>query len=240
MSERTITAVTLDVGNTLLFCDPPPPVIYANALGERGRSVTPEEVAPVFRDVWSQMQRLTVPGRDRYSSIPGGERAWWGKFLQEVLLQLDHDADWQILLDDLYAAFAEPRLWQVYPEVRATMDRLADEGLRLAVISNWDGRLPEILETHDLARYFEEITVSSIEQVEKPSVEIFHRTVARLGVAAGKTMHVGDSLRDDYQGAEGAGLVPVLIDRRRLFTDGEYRRVEGLDGILALLDREET
>ena len=108
-------------------------------------------------------------------------------------------------------------------------------GLRLAVISNWDGRLPEILESHGLAGYFEEITVSSIEHLEKPSVEIFHRTLVRLGVDAGETMHAGDSLRDDYQGAAGAGLTPVLVDRKRLFAGGDYRRVEGVDGILELV-----
>lgn len=229
-----MSAVTLDVGNTLLFCDPSPPEIYAKALGRHGRAVSPEEVAPVFRDVWQEIQRLTKPGRDRYSSVDGGERAWWGRFLQEVLARLDHPAPWELLLDDLYAAFAEPSLWKIFPEVRATLDRLRDQGLRLAVISNWDGRLPEILESLGLAHYFETITVSSIEQVEKPSLEIFERTLNRLGLAAAVVMHVGDSLRDDYHGAASAGLTPVLIDRRRLFSDDDYRRVEGLDGILKL------
>ena len=34
-----IRAVTFDVGNTLLYCDPPPQEIYASALSRLGRSV---------------------------------------------------------------------------------------------------------------------------------------------------------------------------------------------------------
>jgi putative hydrolase of the HAD superfamily len=235
MCGPEVRAVTLDVGNTLLWCDPPPPVLYAEAMCRRGRAVDPEQVAPVFREVWRQMQRLTRPGRDRYSSVAGGERAWWGRFLREVLGQLDHDAPWQLLLDDLYEAFARPDLWQVFPEVRSTLDRLRDEGRILAVISNWDGRLPEILERLGLRPYFETVTVSSIEQVEKPAPEIFQRTVARLGLAADQVLHVGDSVREDYFGAAAAGLQSALVDRKGLFASERYRRIEALDGLFELM-----
>lgn len=236
MSTIGITAVALDVGNTLIYCDPSPPEIYSEALGRHGRPVSADAVAPVFRDSWAEMQRLTPPGKDRYSSVPGGERAWWGRFLRLVLGRLDHDAAWEPLLDDLYAAFSRPEIWRLYPEVRASLEALLGQGLRLAVISNWDSRLPEILEELDLTRWFETVTVSVLEQVEKPSIEIFRRTLERLGVAAGATVHVGDSPREDYEGAAGAGLHPVLIDRRGIFAESEYRRVGGLDELPELLE----
>ncbi len=233
----TVEVISLDAGNTILFCDPSPPVIYQQALGQHGRPVSAEEVAPVFRETWAEMQRLTRPGKDRYSSVEGGERAWWGTFLKKVLDRLDHDAAWQPLLDNLYAAFADPALWQVYPEVRSSLEQLSEQGYRFAIISNWDRRLPEILRGLDLEHFFETITVSSIEEVEKPAAEIFHRTLSRLGVAAAATVHVGDSPREDYQGAADAGLLPVLIDRKGLFRDDEYRRVAGLDGLFPLLSQ---
>jgi len=94
-------AVTFDAGNTLLYCDPSPSEIYATQLSRLGRPVHAEEVGPVFRQAWAEMQRRTSPGRDRYNSVPGGERAWWGEFVKEILGQLDHDAPWEPLLDDL-------------------------------------------------------------------------------------------------------------------------------------------
>ena len=182
------------------------------------------------------MQRQSVPGQDRYNSIAGGELAWWGAFVREVLRRLDHDAPWEPLLKDLYAAFCEASVWKVYPETVNTLETLAERGVRLAVISNWDRRLPEILRSLELSEIFETVTVSSIEGVEKPSSEIFHRTLARMDVSPEEAIHVGDSPLEDYSGAESAGLGAALIDRNDLFSDEPYRRISSLDEIVKLLD----
>ena len=115
MPDPTISTVTFDAGNTLLYCDPSPAEIYAEALGRHGRRVSAAEVEPVFAASWATLQEQTPPGIDRYSSEPGGERAWWGAFLRDVLERLDHEAEWEPLLDDLYDAFARPDVWQVFP-----------------------------------------------------------------------------------------------------------------------------
>jgi putative hydrolase of the HAD superfamily len=235
VSARPFSAVTFDAGSTLLYCDPTPQELYAKALSRHGRSVRADDVGPIFTAAWTEMQRRTRPGQDRYSSVCGGERAWWGAFLREVLERLDHDAPWQELLDDLYAAFARADVWRLFPEVVTTLEALRAQSLRLAVISNWDTRLPDILRHLELDRYFAEVTVSSIEGVEKPDPEIFRCTVERLGVAAEETLHVGDSPREDCHGAAAAGLTPVLLDRSDLFADEPYRRISTLDELLGLV-----
>jgi putative hydrolase of the HAD superfamily len=78
--------------------------------------------------------------------------------------------------------------------------------------------------------------VSSLEGVEKPSLEIFHRTIERMGVSVAQAVHIGDSPLEDYTGAEQAGLGAALIDRHDLFADEPYRRISSLDEILAFLD----
>jgi putative hydrolase of the HAD superfamily len=181
------------------------------------------------------MQRRTPPGGDRYSAHPGGERAWWGAFLREVLARLGHPAPWEPLLDELYAAFARIEVWRAFPEVAPTLEALRSAGLELAVVSNWDRRLPEILDGLGLAGYFAAVVVSAREGVEKPAPAIFHRALERLGVAPQRALHVGDSPRDDYQGAEGAGLSAALVDRHRRFLGGAFRRIDGLDGVLGLV-----
>lgn len=229
-------AVTFDAGNTLLYCDPSPSEIYAAKLSRLGRPVNAEEVGPVFRQAWAEMQRRTSPGQDRYSSEPGGERAWWGEFVKEVLGRLDHDAPWKPLLEDLYAAFSDDGVWRVFPETAATLRELRTRGLALAIISNWDRRLPEILRSLGLIDRFEVVTVSAIEGVEKPSPEIFQRTSSRLGVDPSSTLHVGDAPLEDYAGARNAGFAAVLIDRHGLFVDQPYRRISSLGEILEIVD----
>jgi len=236
MSSTPITTITFDAGNTLLFCDPSPAEIYSNVLSRHGRAVTPDEVRPVFADAWAELQARTPPGIDRYSSEPGGEKQWWGAFLREVLARLMHDAEWQPLLDELYNAFSKPNVWKVYPETHATLEAIQGRGLPMAVISNWDHRLPEILDGLELTGWFQKITVSAIEGVEKPAAEIFHRTLERLGMRPEETVHVGDSPLEDYEGSRAAGMIPVLIDRTGTFAGNGFRRISSLDQVLDLLD----
>jgi len=236
MNAETISAVAFDAGGTLIYCDPSPAEIYATQLSRHGRTVRAEDVGPVFKQAWAEMQRRTAPGRDRYSSAPGGERAWWGEFVQEVLKRLDHDAPWEPLLHDLYAAFSDREVWQAFPETAATLSDLKARGVSLAVISNWDRRLPEILRALDFIDVFDVVTVSAIEGVEKPAPEIFQKTLDRLGVAAANTIHVGDSPLEDYAGAEAAGLQALLIDRHELFTGDGYRRIASLAETLDFLE----
>ncbi len=86
-------------------------------------------------------------------------------------------------------------------------------GFLLAVVSNWDSHLPALLEGLGLARSFRAVSVSAIEETGKPEPEIFLRTCARLSVAPGEVLHVGDSLAEDYEGARAAGLQALLLDR---------------------------
>ena len=235
MNGNHLAAVTFDAGGTMIYCDPSPGEIYAHHLSRLGRPVQAEEVGPVFRDAWAEMQRRTVPGQDRYNSVPGGELGWWGAFVRDVLRRLNHDAPWEPLLEDLYAAFCEVGVWRVFPETVSAIEALAARGIQPAVISNWDHRLPDILRSLDLFDLFETVTVSSLEGVEKPSSEIFQRTIDRLGVSAAETLHIGDSPLEDYAGAERAGLGAALIDRHDLFADASYRRISSLEEILDLV-----
>ncbi len=236
MNSQSVEAVAFDAGGTLIYCDPSPAEIYATHLSRLGRPVQAEDVGPVFRQAWAEMQLRTMPGWDRYNSIPGGERAWWGEFVNDVLARLDHDAPADILLDDLYAAFSDAGVWNVFPAAVSTLGELSTRKIALAVISNWDRRLPDILRTLNLIDAFDVVTVSAIEGVEKPAPEIFQRTLDRLGVAPASVIHVGDSPLEDYRGAEDAGLEALLIDRHGLFVDDGYRRIASLAEVLDHLD----
>jgi putative hydrolase of the HAD superfamily len=236
VSEATDSprAVLLDVGGTLIEARPSPPEVYARVLAKWGPPVEAGTVGPAFRGVWSEMTQEHPPGLDRYHLLKGGERAWWGEFLRRVLRRIGHPAPWRPVLDELFDAFSDPSLWEVFPEVRPVLDSLRARGLPLAVVSNWDSRLPALLARLGLSAYFDAEVVSAIEGVEKPEPEIFLRAARRLGEPPEACLHVGDSPLDDYRGAEAAGIAAVLVDRHSLFAD-DYRRIEDLRGIDAFL-----
>jgi len=220
-------AVLFDVGGTLIEARPAVPDVYARTLSRWGSPVEAWQVAPVFQEVWTELTQLHPRGLDRYHHLKGGEWEWWGEFLRRVLVRLGHPAPWEPVLKELFAAFADPSLWQVFPEVNEALGKLRSSGLRLAVVSNWDSRLPRLLDGLGLAGFFNEVLVSSLEGVEKPGAEIFRRAATRLEVAVEACLHAGDSPLDDYRGAESAGMRAVLVDRAGIFNDG-YVKVADL------------
>jgi len=228
-------AVLFDVGGTLIECRPEPPAVYADVLSRRGVPVSVEQVTPVYQQVWSELTQIHPVGGDRYHLLKGGEWAWWGEFLRRVLTALRNPMPWEPVLGELFAAFADPALWHVFGEVPEVLAELRRRGLKLAAVSNWDSRLPTLLEGLDLAASFDAVLVSALEGIEKPSPEIFRRAAERLGVNEDECLHVGDSPLDDYRGAESAGMRAVLLDRGGLFANG-YHRVEDLRGLYDLVE----
>jgi putative hydrolase of the HAD superfamily len=91
---------------------------------------------------------------------------------------------------------------------------LAQRGVKLGVISNWDDRLRPLLAALNLTRFFASIVVSCELGVTKPDPRLFRQAAAELGVAPGELLHVGDSAVMDVAGAQGAGAVGCRVRRR--------------------------
>ncbi len=119
------------------------------------------------------------------------------------------------LFTALYDSFSTHDAWQVFEDVRPCLDALQKKRVRLAVISNWDTRLRATLKSVGLHDYFEVITVSGEQGINKPDQEIFHRTARALGLPPDQILHIGDSHREDYLGAQAAGLHAVHLDRAK-------------------------
>lgn len=87
---------------------------------------------------------------------------------------------------------------------------------RLAVCSNFTHTptAHRVLEDAGLAEHFDAIVVSEEVGIRKPRREIFEATLAKLGVAPGEALHVGDNLDADVAGAAAVGLGTGWITRR--------------------------
>ena len=87
---------------------------------------------------------------------------------------------------------------------------------KLGIISNF--AIPEcvyeLLKTHDLDKLLDAVVVSGAVNKRKPSPEIFGHALKVLGVSASETVFVGDTLDADIEGAKGAGMKAVYIQRR--------------------------
>jgi len=110
-------------------------------------------------------------------------------------------------------AFSDPDSWRVADDVRPALETLRRDGVRLAVVSNWDSRLPRLLATLGLDGYFETLGVSALEGCEKPDPALFRAVLRRLGADPAQALHVGDVPELDLAGARAAGVDALLIDR---------------------------
>ena len=207
-----IEAVTFDVTNTLIH-SPRLGEIYAEVLTRHGVSVGAREARRLVSVVWQELSCSAEPGRDRFSSHPEGERGWWMRFLERICEHLEAPPPSRFAAAELFHRFGSAEAWEVFPEVPEALSALSSAGLRLAVVSNWDHRLPGVLEELGLARFFDAIVYSSAVGVEKPDGRIFAEALSRLGVPAEAALHVGDSRLEDVEGAEAVGMRALHLTR---------------------------
>ena len=198
--------------------------VYAREFAADGVRVVPEEFSRALTRAWEEV--YSEGAADRYGGVRG-EADFWRTFLNRVRRQLDGGVVSMESFARLAAHFREPSAWAIYPDVLPTLDALGAARMTLAVVSNWDSYLPTLLDRLGLASRFASIAVSAIEETGKPDPEIFRRACDRVCVRPSEVLHVGDSLKEDYEGARGAGLSALLLDR----TD---RHVEMADRIRSL------
>lgn len=154
-----------------------------------------------------------------------------------------HGYDDPALAAQIGEGFRRLRLDSVdlYPE---TNEVLADLGERyaLGIISNGPSEIQRAkLNKFHLGDFFQSIVISGEAGVDKPEAAIFERALDSLHVTAGESVHVGDSLPHDVQGALGAGLTSVWVDRKVLQFEGlqvvPQHTVQNLEELPPLLNR---
>lgn len=130
-------------------------------------------------------------------------------------------------------ALLEAIRFVAFPEVPATLDALRARGVALAVVSNWDVSLHDVLDGLGWGGRFEAVVTSAEIGAAKPDPRPFAVALEALGVDPGDAVHAGDDLDADVGGARAAGVRGVLVLR-----DGAAARpagvqvVRGLDELL--------
>ena len=197
-----IKAVTFDVGNTLIATWPSVGQVYADIAAQHGLGhLTSALLEERFRAIW--------PGRLHLAET----RAGWEQLVDAVFDGLVEIPPSRSFFAEIYDRFAQAAAWRIYDDVLPVLDELAARGVRLAVISNWDERLRDLLRRLRLDSRFEAIVVSSEVGHPKPDRAIFDGAAVKLGLPASQILHIGDSIEMDLNGARAAGFMALQIRR---------------------------
>jgi putative hydrolase of the HAD superfamily len=194
-----VEAVTFDAGGTLIEPWPSVGEVYAAVAREFGIECSAARLNAQFVNAW------TTRAGFKYS------RDEWHDVVLHSFLGISEVSPQ--LFDAIYERFAQSDAWLIYDDVIPALQTLEEMGLKLAVVSNWDERLGPLLEKLGLATYFDHIIVSAEHGCHKPDRKIFEFAAGVLGVPVGGMLHIGDSLREDVQGAQTAGARALRIRR---------------------------
>ncbi len=190
------TALLLDAAGTLLRPAEPVPTTYARFAARFDPSVSPARVAEGLRAVMTRARPLRAGRPD------------WRPYWAEVV-RVSTGCDAPALLDALLEYFARADAWRVAEGAEACARAVAEHGMRVAVVSNWDDRLRGTLTALGVLRWVDAAVISAEVGLEKPHPGIFHRACERLGVDPSRALHVGDDAGDDVRGARAAGCLTL-------------------------------
>lgn len=203
-----LEAVLFDWGSTLMD------FVWDDELVEQGHRAGLQALG---RDDPDELARLSAHFRERYLPLlqaPGTlEEVEYPGLVRELLERFGIEATEEAVNRYLEA---EHGAWDPAMQVGSTsvalLEALRNRGLKTGLVSNatdpgWLLRVD--LERQGLAPYLDTVVFSSEVGKRKPHPAIYEAALSALGVAAERTLFVGDRLVEDIQGPAQLGMATV-------------------------------
>lgn len=182
--------LTLDVGGTLLHPAEPVGLTYRRYGAAFGVSLSPDAIGARFKLAFAR---------------PGPRQTGDGRPFWRLVVAASTGCEDPALFEALYAHYTRPEAWRVADYAREALAEVRAMGVRTAALSNWDTRLPALLDALGFTPLLDAVVCSGEAGFEKPDPRIFHLAAQRLGLPPREILHVGDSIDEDI-GAEAAGM----------------------------------
>lgn len=215
MNNTQPKVIFLDAVGTLFGVRGSVGEVYSAIALQFGVTVPAEILNEAFYQAFAAASAPIFPGNDP-EEIPQCEFEWWRVVAVRTFQQagvLNQFADFTDFFDYLYHHFASEQPWFVYPDVIPSLEAWRRIGIQLGVLSNFDSRLKLVLKALKLEEYFTSVTISTLTGVAKPDPKIFAMALEKHFCDATDAWHIGDSFKEDYQGAKAAGLRAILLER---------------------------
>jgi putative hydrolase of the HAD superfamily len=231
--------VFFDAADTLFHIHGSVADIYLQYAEKHGFKKTDESVGAIkaafgraFREAPPPVFAATEP-----RAIKQSERLWWFDIVHSVFYRVGMFEGFDEFFEEIFEVFERPDQWRLFPETREVLTALKAQGFELGIISNFDSRLFSVLRGLGIADLFDTVTISSLSHAAKPSTRIFQQALDKHAVDPSDAIHVGDSERDDVNGAQAAGLTGVLLVRNAQTNLSQGTTIGNLNDLLPLLSR---
>ena len=209
--------IFLDAAGTLFDVRGRVGEVYGQLAQSFGVTVKSEELNAAFFQSFASASPMAFPGIEA-AKIPELEFEWWQAVAAEafeIAGVFNQFSDFPKFFIELYAHFATAEPWFVYPDVLLALNKWQQQGIELAVVSNFDSRIYPVLKALNLAEYFTSVTISTEVGAAKPDSQIFTAALQKHNCIAEDVLHIGDSFKADYCGAKAAGLKAIWLNREQ-------------------------
>jgi putative hydrolase of the HAD superfamily len=200
--------VLLDALGTLVELEPPAPFLVAELAQRWGAEITLAESEAAFAAEIGFYKAHHLEGRDEASLADLRRRC--AAVLHGALPAAARE---RFDPGELVPAMLASLHFRAYPDVPAWLAVLRAAGLKLAVVSNWDVSLGEVLERVGIAELLDCVVTSAAVGAAKPDPAPYELALECLGLEPAEVVHLGDSPELDLPGAAAAGIEAVLISR---------------------------
>ena len=197
-------AVLLDALGTLVELQPPAPRLR-EALRREGVEVSEEQAAAGIGAEIGYYLAHHLEGHDRESLEDLRDRCAEEMRRALGVPSLGHA--------EARGAMMAALEFEPYPDVIPALRSLRELGLTLVIVSNWDCSLPDWLGPPGLIDLVDGVVTSADVRSAKPDPRVFLRGLEVAGAAPDETVHVGDSVPNDVEGARAAGIRALLLSR---------------------------
>jgi HAD superfamily hydrolase (TIGR01549 family) len=226
--ELSPSFVFLDFGGTLARQTNTREEAIVGSLTVLGHSFSAEQVAPALAAA-----RQAYADRSPHNLAYAKRQEYYIGMYEVAVRALGFSSDAREVAEHVWDTQRDS--YALYPQVVPALQALRALGMRLGIISNWDKlNLAEICSDLGIADLFDVILPSAAVDADKPDPRIFYGALEMAGEHAESCVHIGDSFGADVQGARGAGMVGILVQRdgARVF---DCPTVRGLDELPELL-----
>jgi putative hydrolase of the HAD superfamily len=232
---RDVDLLCLDAGNTVVFFDH---ARVARLASEVGHPVSTEALIRTEGDAKvAQEEGGRGCGRglvdfDWDEMHAPGARGW-GQVIGTILARAGVPAAaLPAMARTLWREQMRFNLYSIVPPgLTGALDEARRAGVRVAIVSNSEGKLEELFASLRIGASFDIVVDSGIVGVLKPDPRIFHIALARAQVPPSRALMLGDTFATDIVGARAAGIRAALIDPHGHLT-GRHADVPRVPGVV--------
>lgn len=216
-----IKAIFFDIGDTLVFDDPPLMARLALAAKTTGVSLDEGRLPEAFRagEVYAVARYVEGVPWDAPASLREAIACVWRALGRPP----PDDVTWPLLA---HAFAAVPFTRYVHPDALGLLWELRARGFVVGAISDWETTLPALLAELGIMPLLDALAVSEIVGATKPNPRLFQEALRQAGVSPDASLHVGDWYELDVRGAQASGMRALLFDHAGRRPDADCPRAQ--------------